>query len=59
MENNGDYERGKRDGELESLRIATTENTKDIKLLNRAVFLLYGAIALMQFIIPIMESRLQ
>ena len=58
MSEQSDYDRGVKDGELNSLKQATAENTADIKLLNRAVFLLYGAIALVQFVLPLFEGKL-
>ena len=56
MEENHDYEAGLRDGKITSLESTVDKLTKDVSMLNKAVYLLYGAIALVQFILPLMES---
>jgi len=52
------YEDGLREGRLNSLEKVVKEHTADLKLLNKAVYLLYGAIALIQFVFPFIESRM-
>jgi hypothetical protein len=61
------YEAGVRDGELRSLheRVSTMdretkagflEMTREIGALKKAIWMLYGAIALMGFIVPLMQK---
>lgn len=51
------FEDGLREGRLNSLEKVVKDHTTDIKLLNKAVYLLYGAIALIQFVFPFIEDR--
>ena len=50
------YEQGLRDGRIISLEATVRELTKDVKMQGRALFLLYGGIALIQFVFPYVEE---
>ena len=52
------YHDGERDQRISALEAATRENTKDIKMLLKATYLLWGAIALVQFVFPLAEKYL-
>ena len=54
MENH-DYEAGVRDGKIQSLENTVEKLTRDVGMLNKAVYLLYGAIAIVQFLLPFLE----
>lgn len=56
MDESHDYEAGLRDGKINSLESTVDKLTRDVAILNKAVYLLYGAIALVQFILPLMEG---
>lgn len=45
-----EYEEGLREGRLVSLESAVSHLTKDVNTLKAAIWMLYGAIALMQFL---------
>jgi len=45
-----DYEDGKRDAQVAALTRIVTELTADVNKLKIAVYMLYGAIALVQFL---------
>lgn len=47
---NHDYENGLRDGKIRSLEDAVSEIANDFKKLKVAIYMLYGAIALVQFL---------
>lgn len=46
------YEQGLRDGRLLTLEEQVQTLSKDVSILNKAVYLLYGAIAVINVIIP-------
>lgn len=54
--NDHDYEAGFRDGRIQSLEQTVENLTKDVSILNKAVYLLYGAIAIVQFVLPMLEK---
>lgn len=45
-----EYEEGLREGRLASLESAVSNLTKDVNTLKAAIWMLYGAIALVQFL---------
>ena len=49
-QNHNTYEDGLREGRLKSLESAVKELTSDMKILKTAIYMLYGAIALVQFL---------
>ena len=49
-QNHNTYEDGLREGRLKSLENAVKELTSDMKILKTAIYMLYGAIALVQFL---------
>ena len=49
-EHNHDYENGVRDGRLESLERTVREISDDFKKIKIMIWMLYGAIALVQFL---------
>ena len=55
MPNNPDYEQGLRDGRLASLEEITKQHTAEIDTLKKAVWLLYGAIALVGVLPTLLE----
>ena len=50
MEHSSEYEQGKRDGKLASLEKSVSELTSDVKTLKVSVYMVYGAIALVQLL---------
>ena len=48
-DNNHDYEMGLRDGKIKSLEKAVEQIATDLAKFKIAIYMLYGAIALMQF----------
>lgn len=50
------YENGLRDGRILSLEHTVRELTHDVKLQGRALFVLYGGIALIQFVFPYIDK---
>jgi len=55
--NGHSYEEGLRDGQIKSLEKAVEALTTDVSKIKTAVWMLYGAIALVQFL-PTLESFL-
>lgn len=51
-----DYDAGFRDGRIKSLEKTVEILSRDVDILNKAVYLLYGAIAIVQFILPMLET---
>ena len=47
---NDDYDNGVRDGRLTSLEATARETTEDLKKIKVMIYMLYGAIALVQFL---------
>ena len=52
MAHSEEYEQGYRDGRIKSLEDAVKELAIDVKKLKMAMYMLYGAIALAQFLFP-------
>ena len=50
MDTNHDYENGVRDGRINSLEATARETTEDLKKIKIMIWMLYGAIALVQFL---------
>jgi hypothetical protein len=50
VEENHSYEDGLREGRIISLEKAVTEITTDLRTLKVSIYMLYGAIALVQFL---------
>lgn len=50
------YEDGKRDGKIEALEQSIQDLTRDVRLLNKAMWMMGGAIAAVNVVIPLVES---
>ena len=50
MEHNGEYENGLRDGRISSLEKTVREITDDFRKIRIMIWMLYGAIAMVQFL---------
>jgi hypothetical protein len=56
--NNHDYEMGLRDGKIASLEASVTKIAEDMSKFRIALYMLYGAIAMVQFL-PTIEGMLR
>lgn len=55
-DHNNEYDAGVRDGKIASLEAMVLALTRDVSELKRLVYLLYGAIAVVQFLIPLAKT---
>jgi len=55
--NSDEYEAGRRDGMIDGLHKTVEQLTHDVETLKKAVWLLYGAIFLVQFFLPLIQKQ--